>query len=57
MSMKSAENALFLRSVLAVQDRILKIRVLASLGNFHSRRIILGNFMCVVPTKENILKN
>ena len=29
---KSAENALFLRSVLRVQDRILKIRVLASLG-------------------------
>ena len=32
ISTKSAESALFLRSVLTVQNRILKIRVLASLG-------------------------
>ena len=33
---KSAETALFLSSVLGVQDRILKIRVLASLGKVQS---------------------
>ena len=31
ISPKTTENAMFLRSVLAMQDRILKIRVLASL--------------------------
>ena len=32
MNTKSAGNALFLRSILVMQDRFLKIRVLASLG-------------------------
>ena len=39
---KTAENTLFLRSDLTVQDRILKIRSLASLGRLQSHPPVTG---------------
>ena len=39
---KSAENVLFLRSVLAMQDRILKIRVVSLGSHFWGKKSLLG---------------